>query len=113
MKQILFLFLALSFISFSSQQSFSQSASSSARQDARTRTDNVEPDGSVSVDVVKKDMVEALSVIEENYAGSKSLNYNDLFKTSIDSKSLANEYSTQGSETGMTCCARPESTRCV
>jgi len=84
-KQILFLFLALSFISFSSQQSFSQSASSSARQDARTRTDNVEPDGSVSVDVVKKDMVEALSVIEENYAGSKSLNYNDLFKTSIDS----------------------------
>ncbi|MEP6946762.1 MAG: S41 family peptidase [Acidobacteriota bacterium] len=39
----------------------------------------------VKVDDIEKDISEALAAIESNYVGSKSLNYNDLFKTSIDS----------------------------
>ena len=37
------------------------------------------------VEDIQKDVAEALSVIERNYGGTKTLNYNDLFKTSIDS----------------------------
>ena len=87
MKQILILFLALTSITFLPSRSFSQSSSAS-RTDTRSRADGSAPDTSgknVSVEVVKKDMTEALSVIEDNYVGGKSLNYNDLFKTSIDS----------------------------
>src|SRR5580765_9111756 len=35
--------------------------------------------------MVENDLKEALSVIRSNYAGSKSLDYNELFKSSIDS----------------------------
>ena len=38
----------------------------------------------VKVEDIQKDIAEALSVIEHNYAGTKAINYNDLFKTSID-----------------------------
>ncbi len=38
----------------------------------------------VKVEDIEKDIAEALAVIENNYAGTKTLNYNDLFKSSID-----------------------------
>ncbi len=43
------------------------------------------PKRAVRVEDVQKDISEALGVIQNNYVGSKTLNYNDLFKTSIDS----------------------------
>lgn len=39
----------------------------------------------VTVAVIQQDLREALSVIEGNYAGSKTINYNEVFKSSIDS----------------------------
>lgn len=43
------------------------------------------PKKAVQVEDIEKDISEALSVIQNNYAGQKTINYNDLFKTSIDS----------------------------
>ncbi|MFN0277169.1 MAG: S41 family peptidase [Pyrinomonadaceae bacterium] len=37
-----------------------------------------------TVQVIKQDMVEALEVIENGYVDGKALNYNELFKTTID-----------------------------
>ena len=39
----------------------------------------------VTTDTIEKDISESLSVIESNYVGGKTLNYNDVVKTSIDS----------------------------
>lgn len=39
----------------------------------------------VTIDVVKTDLAEALSVIENNHVDGKALDYNDVFKSSIDS----------------------------
>lgn len=44
-----------------------------------------QPKPAVSVEDVQNNIAEALSVIQGNYVGSKKLNYNDLFKSSIDS----------------------------
>lgn len=38
----------------------------------------------VQIEDIEKDIAEALTIIENNYAGSKAINYNDLFKSSID-----------------------------
>ena len=37
-----------------------------------------------STDSIQSDLREALAVVESNYANTKKLNYNDIFKTSID-----------------------------
>jgi len=39
----------------------------------------------VRVEDIEKEIAEALTIIERNYGGTKSINYNDLFKSSIDS----------------------------
>ena len=39
----------------------------------------------ITADTIEKDISESLSVIESNYVGGKTLNYNDVVKTSIDS----------------------------
>lgn len=43
----------------------------------------------VTVAVIQSDLREALSVVEKNYAGSRTINYNEVFKSSIDSALLA------------------------
>ena len=39
----------------------------------------------VTTDDIQKDVAEALSIIQKNYGGTKTLNYNDIFKTAMDS----------------------------
>lgn len=51
----------------------------------RAKTVATVPDKVVTVATVEKDIAEALSVIESKYVGGKTLNYNDVMKTSIDS----------------------------
>jgi len=75
-------------ILFLSTAGFAQSASSTAKitpdrgSDAAAKTKLAKP---VTVDMVQSDLKEALSVIQGNYVGAKTLDYNELFKTSIDS----------------------------
>jgi carboxyl-terminal processing protease len=73
-----FLFILSSFAIGQSTASVAQPGSSSAQS---AGTAKARP----KVEDIEKDMSEALQVIESNYVGSKSINYNDLFKTSIDS----------------------------
>lgn len=41
--------------------------------------------GAVTVEKIETDVAEALTIIQDKYVGGKTLNYNDLFKSSIDS----------------------------
>ncbi len=44
-------------------------------------TKSVKP---VTTENIEKDVAEALTLIEDNYVGGKKIDYNDLFKTTID-----------------------------
>src|SRR4051794_29699423 len=65
-----------------------QTSGSSARNEAsrgkETATKTV-PSKIVTADGIHKEIKEALSVIEGNYAGAKTMNYGEVFKSSIDS----------------------------
>ncbi|MEO7659857.1 MAG: S41 family peptidase [Pyrinomonadaceae bacterium] len=47
-------------------------------------SDKVAPAKRVTSDMIQSDMKEAISVIEGNYVGSQSLDYNEVFKSAID-----------------------------
>lgn len=50
---------------------------------SKEKTDS-KPANSATVEKIESDMSEALSVIQENYVDGKKLDYNELFKSSID-----------------------------
>lgn len=52
---------------------------------APTANSVVKPGEKVTGEMIESDVAEALSVIQENYVEGKKLNYNDLFKSSIES----------------------------
>lgn len=67
---------------------FAQSPATASRVEPKTGKDisvNSKPEKAVTAENVEQDVAEALSLIESNYIGGKKLNYNDLFKSSIDS----------------------------
>jgi len=72
-----------------SAATFGQSTSTTARAgtkhspDALSRTGKP-PAKKANVEDIKDDITEALSVIENSHVDGKALNYNELFKTSID-----------------------------
>ena len=83
LPSIIFLLFALSI------GIYSQQTGSARRQPANGAdavTSNAKPSSSsrVTVPVVKSDLSEALSVIEENYIDGKKLEYNSIFKSSIN-----------------------------
>lgn len=87
MKQRFNAFLTFSFVLVLFSFSFGQAPEPSAHTanvPSASKTADV-PKKVVKVEDIEKDISEALAAIESNYVGSKSLNYNDLFKTSIDS----------------------------
>lgn len=79
---------ALITILFVSSVAFGQDPSTTARvnalsgKDAAVKTLPAKP---VTVEAIKSEMREALAVIEANYGGSKTIDYNEVFKASIDS----------------------------
>ncbi len=80
--------LALITILFISTAGFAQNPSTTAKTGLATGKDaSVKPTASkpVTADMVESDMKEALALIQGNFVGAKALDYNDLFKTSIDS----------------------------
>ena len=66
---------------------FSQQAGSTRRQTVTPNSRTVAPSGSspaVTPGTVKNDLSEALSVIQDNYIDGKKLDYNSIFKSSIN-----------------------------
>ena len=68
---------------------FAQSGASSSKLTPKNveRATNAPADkvkSNVTGEMIENDLAEALSVIEENYVGGKKLDYNELFKSSID-----------------------------
>jgi carboxyl-terminal processing protease len=86
-KQRFNAFLTLSFVLVLFSVGFAQAPSTSTSAAAKIgdKTAANQPKKVVKVEDIEKDISEALSVIENNYVGAKTINYNDLFKTSIDS----------------------------
>lgn len=87
MKQRFNAFLTLSFVLVLFTVGFGQKTSTAVSKVVSHADEKVDstPKKAVRVEDIEKDISEALSVIQNNYAGQKSINYNDLFKTSIDS----------------------------
>lgn len=87
MKQLTaFLFAALILVLFVSSGS-AQGTSTAVKIDLTKTNDSASiltPKKIVRVEDVEKDIAEALSIIEANHVKGGSLDYNDLFKTSID-----------------------------
>ncbi|MBK6590791.1 MAG: S41 family peptidase [Acidobacteria bacterium] len=77
------LLLVLSLSSFG----FAQSPISTAKTQPERAADGSKKAGSkpVTADVINSDIKEALAVIQSNYVGAKTLDYNEVFKSSIDS----------------------------
>ena len=63
----------------------SPGSSSTAAAGSRAGQPGAKSTKDVSTERIEQDMSEALTVIESNHVGGKSLNYNDLIKNSIDS----------------------------
>jgi carboxyl-terminal processing protease len=78
------LILPLLFNSFASAQN-TPVASTRVTKPETTASTADKPAKTVTGENVEQDVAEALSVIESNYVGGKKLDYNDLFKSSIDS----------------------------
>lgn len=78
--------LILSFVLLISG-AFGQNGAATAKADTATRKDQPAATKSAPVtgETVEQDVSEALSVIENNYIDGKKLDYNEVFKSSIDS----------------------------
>jgi carboxyl-terminal processing protease len=59
-------------------------SSSGSAINPRSGSTAVKPNKDVVTEKIEGDLAEALTLIESNYVGGKKLNYNDLFKNSID-----------------------------
>jgi len=66
--------------------SFAQPArTSQVRPKTSDETATVKTAKAVTTEKIERDVAEALTLIEDNYVGGKKLDYNDVFKSSIDS----------------------------
>jgi len=65
---------------------FAQTATTSqVKPKTSDETSTVKPSKTVKVENIEQDVAEALTLIEENHVAGKNLDYNDVFKSSIDS----------------------------
>jgi carboxyl-terminal processing protease len=63
---------------------FAQNPGSSSAGAGRSGSPEAKTSKDVATERIESDIAEALTVIESNYVGGKKLNYNDVFKSSID-----------------------------
>ena len=86
-KQTFIARLSLIALVLLSVTAFSQTPSTTARVGTRSpgETTPGKPSKPVTVQVIKSDLSEALAVIESNHVDGKALDYNEVFKSSIDS----------------------------
>lgn len=86
MKQSYTRLYTLIAIIFISVAGYGQSPATPARTTDRTKTAGVKPTSkTVTVPMIQSDIREALGIIENNYIGGKKLDYNEVFKSTIDS----------------------------
>lgn len=83
MKQKSNLFSALVLSLFLSTSILAQ-GTVSRNNSPNTKLSDSKKTNSVTIEKIESDMAEALTVIQENYVSGKKLDYNDLFKSSID-----------------------------
>ncbi len=78
---------ALIVILFTSALAFGQVQSSTSRNEAeRAGTAAFKPESKVvTSEAIQREMREAIALIKENYGGTKTVDYNEVFKSSIDS----------------------------
>ena len=79
-----FVLSAAALIVFASA-AFGQSASVTTKVEIPARPPVEEKPSAVTPEVINSDLREAISIIQQNYGGQKALDYNQLFKVSIDS----------------------------
>jgi carboxyl-terminal processing protease len=79
------LFLIISIVTTSFAQPGTASRTASRPAEATGAAAGKTNPPAVTVENIEQDLAEALTVIQDNYVNGKKLNYNDLFKTSIDS----------------------------
>ena len=77
--------LPLLFSSFAFAQNPPVASARTTKTEPVTKSTDKQPVKTVTGEKVEQDVAEALSVIESNYVGGQKLDYNDLFKSSIDS----------------------------
>lgn len=86
MKKRSALFSSVLLLAIFVSQVFPQnSVASKATPNSPKETTAVKTNNPVTIERIESDMAEALTVIQENYVTGKKLDYNDLFKSSIDS----------------------------
>lgn len=86
-KQTVALSSCLAAIILLSASTFAQDSSASAKieiKSGESLTHNGKPASRATVQIIQNDINEALSAIENSHVDGKDLNYNDLFKTTID-----------------------------
>ncbi len=86
-KKPFLLFAAIVSLSISTSAGLAQNPAVTSRIDTKTAKDKTGPAAvkkAVTVENIEQDIAEALSLIESNHVAGKRLNYNDLFKSSID-----------------------------
>ncbi len=62
-----------------------QSAGDSSNNPTKTQKTGIGNSNAVTSEKIEQDMSEALTIIQDNYVGAKTLDYNELFKSSIES----------------------------
>ncbi|HEY0462517.1 MAG TPA: S41 family peptidase [Pyrinomonadaceae bacterium] len=62
-----------------------QTGTAISKNNPKTQTETKSAAKVVSTETIETDVAEALSIIEQNHVSGKTLDYNELFKTSIDS----------------------------
>ena len=75
-------------ILFFSTLTFAQDRAATAkveRDGGKAASVRNQPAKAASVESIQEELREALSIVEQNYGGSKSISYNDVFKSTIDS----------------------------
>lgn len=81
------LFALATILTVSASVGLAQNGSTTAKLEADRAAKVTKPAAAkkVTTEIVQNDLKEALAVIEGNYVGAKNLNYNEVFKSSLDS----------------------------
>lgn len=81
------LFALITIFTVSASVGLAQNGSTTAKLEAEHSRKVAKPTVTkkVTTEIVQNDLKEALAVIEGNYVGAKNLNYNEVFKSSLDS----------------------------
>lgn len=85
MKKSSTLFSSILLIAFLFSNVFPQTASDTKSKSSIVPKTGIGSSKTVTTETIEQDMAEALTLIQDNYVGGKNLDYNEIFKSSIES----------------------------